>query len=128
MAPHAALPPGTPETLQVTAVFDVFATVAEKEIVFPSSTLALGGEMLTVMDGGPGGCPASGAEAAPAHPARKAHTNASVAQPGRWALARVALQRSASESTTCEEQSACQHLAKSGSPRRREQQLARPPA
>jgi hypothetical protein len=38
IVPVAALPPGTPFTLQLTAVSVVFATLALKVVVFPSTT------------------------------------------------------------------------------------------
>jgi hypothetical protein len=50
--PIDALPPGTPFTLQVTAVFVVLLTVAENVCSSPSSTDAEDGATLTVMLGG----------------------------------------------------------------------------
>ena len=57
MVPAVEFPPGTPFTLQVTAVFDVPVTVAESCCVLPSSTLALDEETTTVTAwvGGVGG-------------------------------------------------------------------------
>jgi hypothetical protein len=46
--PIAALPPATPFTCHVTAVFDDPATVAPKDFVAPARTLALAGETATV--------------------------------------------------------------------------------
>jgi hypothetical protein len=51
MVPAAELPPTIPSTDQVTAVFDVFSTVAENCCVAPGSRLALLG--LTATDTGP---------------------------------------------------------------------------
>ena len=48
IVPVAALPPATPFTCQVTAVFDDPATVAPKGFVAPARTFALAGETVTV--------------------------------------------------------------------------------
>ena len=48
IVPVAALPPATPFTCQVTAVFDDPATVALKDCVAPARTFALAGETVTV--------------------------------------------------------------------------------
>jgi len=48
IVPVAELPPCTPFTCQVTAVFDDPVTVALKDCVAPARTLALAGEILTV--------------------------------------------------------------------------------
>ena len=48
-------PPCTPLTLQLTAVSDVFATVAVKAAWAPSKTDPLAGVTVTAMDGGGGG-------------------------------------------------------------------------
>jgi hypothetical protein len=48
MVPVAALPPTTPFTCQVTALFDDPATVAPKDFVAPTRTFALAGETETV--------------------------------------------------------------------------------
>ena len=45
--PHADPEQPLPEMLQVTAVFEVFATVAENCWVFPANTETLSGEMVT---------------------------------------------------------------------------------
>jgi hypothetical protein len=50
MVPAVEFPPGTPLTLQVTAVFDVPVTVAVSCCVLPSNTLELDDETITVMD------------------------------------------------------------------------------
>src|SRR5271165_2021917 len=55
--PLAALPPGTPFTLQVTAVFVVLLTEALKLCVLPKSTMPLFGETMTAICGGGGGGP-----------------------------------------------------------------------
>ena len=52
IVPTVALPPETPFTLQVTAVFEEFVTVAVNCRVRLRRTLALVGEMLTFIDGG----------------------------------------------------------------------------
>ena len=50
MVPTVALPPVTPPTCQVTAVFDVFSTVAVNACVPPPAlTLAVPGDTVTVM-------------------------------------------------------------------------------
>lgn len=78
IVPCDALPPGIPETLQVTAVFDVFDTVAANVTAFPSSTDWLVGATLTEIGCGPGGGGGGGGVTlvAPAHPIRSAHTAA----------------------------------------------------
>jgi hypothetical protein len=48
IVPVAALPPATPFTCHVTAVFDDPATVAPKDFVAPARTFALAGETVTV--------------------------------------------------------------------------------
>ena len=48
IVPVAALPPVTPFTCQVKAVFDVPVTVALKDCIAPARTFALEGETLTV--------------------------------------------------------------------------------
>ena len=48
IVPVAALPPATPFTCHVTAVFDDPATVALKDFVAPARTFALAGETVTV--------------------------------------------------------------------------------
>ena len=52
--PVVALPPVTPLTFHVTAVFEVFVTVAVNCLVRPMRTLALVGEIVTVTGGGGG--------------------------------------------------------------------------
>ncbi len=86
MVPSAALPPGIPETLQMTAVLDVFDTVAANATEFPNNTDALDGATLTeigVWPGGAGGAGGGGEVVAPAHPARSAQ-RAVVTQIGAW--------------------------------------------
>jgi hypothetical protein len=65
-----------PETLQVTAVLDVFDTVAANVIVFPSNTDALVGVTLTEIAGSPGGEGGGITVVAPAHPMSSAHSTA----------------------------------------------------
>jgi len=55
IVPSIAFPPGTPLTLQVTAVSVVFVTVATNVIWFPSTTDRFSGVTVTTMDGGGGG-------------------------------------------------------------------------
>jgi hypothetical protein len=55
IVPVAELPPVTPFTCQVTAVFDVPDTVALKDCVAPARTLALAGDTFTVMPDPDGG-------------------------------------------------------------------------
>lgn len=62
MVPAAALPPTTPFTLQTTAVFAVFVTVAVKLCGFPKMTEALPGETLTTIAGGLGAGGGEGGE------------------------------------------------------------------
>ena len=52
IVPTDELPPAVPFTCQVTAVFDVLATVAINCRGDPAGTLAMLGEMLTVTAGG----------------------------------------------------------------------------
>lgn len=54
MVPTAEFPPGTPFTLQVTAVFDEPVTVAVNCCVLPSNTLELGDATISVTDCGGG--------------------------------------------------------------------------
>ena len=73
MVPTVLLPPGTPATLQLTAVLVVFETVASKTVVAPSSTGMLAGERLMEMSGGGGGGGAVELDpATPPHPAANA--------------------------------------------------------
>jgi hypothetical protein len=74
MTPRVALPPGMPETLQVTAVLGEFDTVAVKETALPSKTETFVGMTCTETGGVPDGGPGLGFETAPAHPARNAHS------------------------------------------------------
>jgi hypothetical protein len=60
--PSVAFPPGTPFTLQLTAVSDVFVTVAVKVAWFPSTTDPFAGFTVTSIAGGGGG----GGDAPPA--------------------------------------------------------------
>jgi hypothetical protein len=55
MIPSVAFPPGTPFTLQLTAVSDVFVTVAVKVAWFPSTTDPFAGFTVTSIAGGSGG-------------------------------------------------------------------------
>jgi hypothetical protein len=55
IVPVAALPPATPFTLHVTAVFVVFVTVALNASVFPNNTDPLLGATVTTICGGGGG-------------------------------------------------------------------------
>lgn len=55
MVPTVEFPPVMPFTFQVTAVFEVFDTVAENCLVRPTRTVALVGEMVMVTGGGGGG-------------------------------------------------------------------------
>lgn len=55
IVPAEELPPATPFTLQVTAVFVVLATMSVKASEFPSKTEELDGEMLTAIEGEVGG-------------------------------------------------------------------------
>lgn len=52
IVPVAALPPATPFTSQVTAVFEEPLTVAAKDCAMPIRTLAVFGETETVIAGG----------------------------------------------------------------------------
>ena len=63
IVPSVAFPPGTPLTLQLTAVSVVFVTVATNVSWFPSTTDAVVGVTVTPMDGGGGG---DGGDAPPA--------------------------------------------------------------
>jgi hypothetical protein len=54
IAPSAAFPPGTPLTLQLTAVSVEFVTVATNVTWFPSTTDPFVGATVTTMDGGGG--------------------------------------------------------------------------
>jgi hypothetical protein len=63
ITPTVAFPPGTPLTLQLTVVSDVFVTVAVRVVWFPSSTDAFVGVTFTVIAGGGGG---GGGDAPPA--------------------------------------------------------------
>lgn len=51
IVPAVAFPPGTPFTLQVTAVFEVPVTVAVNCCVLPSNTLELEDDTVTATDG-----------------------------------------------------------------------------
>jgi hypothetical protein len=62
MVPNAKFPPGTPPTLQLTAVSVVFVTVAVKIAWLPSRTVPFAGVTVTCIVGGGGG---GGAFAAP---------------------------------------------------------------
>ena len=55
MVPSVAFPPRRLFTYQVTAVLVVFVTVAVNCLLFLRRTLALAGEMLTLIAGGGGG-------------------------------------------------------------------------
>jgi len=68
MVPAVELPPGTPFTLQVTAVFDVPVTAAVNCCVLPNNTLELEEETVTVTDGGGG---EGGDEPFPPQPPRR---------------------------------------------------------
>ena len=81
IVPCAALPPGMPETLQVTAVLDVFDTVAANVTAFPSSTDPLDGATTIEIGGWPGGGGGGVEVVAPAHAVRSAQS-AIVAQIG----------------------------------------------
>ena len=74
MAPALTLPPAIPFTLQVTLVSVAFVTVALKVCVLPSTTEALPGVIVTVMEaGGGGGGGGSAAELAPPPPQPSMH-------------------------------------------------------
>jgi hypothetical protein len=70
IVPAAAVPPGTPFTLQVTPVFVTLTTVARNACLFPRSTVALAGVNVTLMDGevGRGGEGATEPAPTPAQP------------------------------------------------------------
>ena len=75
IVPVAALPPATPFTCHVTAVFDDPATVAPKDFVAPARTFALAGETVTVTldpEGGVVGLEAGELFVVPVHPASAA--------------------------------------------------------
>jgi len=55
IVPSAAFPPGTPFTLQLTAAFEVFVTVATKVAWLPSTTEPFVGFTVTSIAGGCGG-------------------------------------------------------------------------
>src|SRR5258708_32230898 len=55
IVPSVTFPPGTPLTLQVTAVSVVFVTVATNVTWFPRTTDPFVGVTVTTMDGGGGG-------------------------------------------------------------------------
>lgn len=74
IVPCAALPPGIPETLQVTAVLDVFDTVAVNVAASPSSTDRLDGVTTTEIGDWPGGEGGGVGVVAPAQPARSAQS------------------------------------------------------
>jgi hypothetical protein len=71
MVPSVAFPPGTPLTLQVTAVSVVFITIATNVTWFPSTTDPFAGVTVTTMAGGGGG--GGGAPPAP-QPSVHAHS------------------------------------------------------
>jgi hypothetical protein len=50
IVPTVAFPPGTPFTLQMTAVFEVPATVAVNCCVLPSNTFELEDDIVTATD------------------------------------------------------------------------------
>jgi hypothetical protein len=78
--PVAALPPATPFTCHVTAVFDDPATVAPKDFVAPARTLALAGETATVTldpEGGVLGLEGDELFVVAVHPARAAAASGS---------------------------------------------------
>jgi hypothetical protein len=52
IVPNAELPPAIPFTFQLTVVFDVLLTVAEKAWLAPTATVAFGGATATVIAGG----------------------------------------------------------------------------
>jgi hypothetical protein len=56
IVPTVVLPPAVPFTLQVTAVFVEFATVAVNCVDPEGATVTLAGDTLTVTGGGAGGC------------------------------------------------------------------------
>ena len=62
MVPVADVPPGMPATLQLSAVLSVFMTLAVNGAELPSSTVAIGGAMVTEIGG------AAGAGAEPTMP------------------------------------------------------------
>lgn len=68
IVPRVELPPGTLFTSQVTAVFEVPATLAANCCVRPRSTLALAGATETEMEGGGGGGGATGPTPPPPQP------------------------------------------------------------
>ena len=55
IVPRLELPPAIPFTLQLTAVSVVFVTIAVNGSVFPSRTVPVSGETLTMIAGGGGG-------------------------------------------------------------------------
>lgn len=65
IVPTAGLPPAIPLTLQVTLVLLALLTAATKVCVAPSTTDALPGVIVTLMEGGGGGGGGSAAELAP---------------------------------------------------------------
>jgi hypothetical protein len=66
MVPAVEFPPGTPFTVQITAVFDAPVTVALNCCVLPSNTLELGDETITVTD-----CAGGVDELLPPQPAKR---------------------------------------------------------
>jgi hypothetical protein len=81
IVPSVAFPPGTPLTLQVTAVSVVFVTVATNVIWFPSTTDPFVGVTVTTMNGGGGGGGGAPAELQPsvhAHSLKSATTTIAV--------------------------------------------------
>jgi hypothetical protein len=78
MVPANELPPAMPFTLQVTAVFEVFVTLAVNCTMPPSGTAALVGDTPTVTGrlGAAGGATAGEVEKPPPSPAHPASTNA----------------------------------------------------
>jgi hypothetical protein len=81
IVPCTLLPPGMPETLQVTEVLEVFDTVAANAALFPSNTEALVGVTLIATGGWPGGAGGGLGVVVPAHPATNAQS-AAVTQTG----------------------------------------------
>jgi hypothetical protein len=72
IVPRAGLPPGIPDTLQVTPVLEEFDTVAENDKVSPNKTEVLDGDTLTETGGGlaGGGWPTDEFDTVPEHPAK----------------------------------------------------------
>jgi len=68
IVPIAAVPPGMPPTLQLSAVLSVFTTLAVNGAELPSSTVAVGGAMLTETGG------LDGADVEPTMPHPEART------------------------------------------------------